>query len=70
MSPQSNETQVCQSNKKDIEDSKDRQTGTGRGCAGTTNPRGTRKTDNPLKKNRDPIPRNPDNHLKGIWYLV
>ena len=38
--------------------------------AGTTNPRGTRKQDNPLEGIRIPIPRNPDNPLKGIRYLV
>ena len=35
--------------KNDIENSKDRRTGTGRGCSGTTNTGGTRKPDNPLK---------------------
>ena len=38
--------------------------------AGTTNPRGTRKPDNPLKGIRNPIPRDPDNPLKGIRDLV
>ena len=41
--------------KKDIEKSKYRRTGTGRGCAGTSNPGVTRKPDNPIK---------------GIWNLV
>ena len=55
------------SNKKiDIENSKDRRNGTGRGCAETTNPGGTRKPDNPLKGIQNPIPWNPDNPLKGI----
>ena len=44
--PYSNETQICQSQKKDIENTKYLQTGTRRGCAGTTNPRETRKPDN------------------------
>ena len=35
--------------KKDTENSKDRQTATVRGCAGTTNPGITRKLENPLK---------------------
>ena len=38
--------------------------------AGTTNPGGTRKPDNPLKGISDPIPRNPDNILKEIQDLV
>ena len=33
---------------KAVENSKDRQTGTRRGCARTANPRGTQKPDNPL----------------------
>ena len=56
--------------KKDTENSKDRRTGTKRGCAGTNNTRRTRKLDNPLKETWNPIPRNPDIPLKGIWYLV
>ena len=36
----------------------------------TTNPRGTRKLDNPLKGIRNLIPQDPHNHLKGIWDLV
>ena len=56
--------------KKKIENSKDRQTGTGRGCDGTTNPRGSWKPDNPLKGIRNPIPQDPDNPLKGIRELV
>ena len=56
--------------KKDIENSKDRRTGTGIGCAGTNNPRGTRKPDNPLKGIRNKIPQDPDNLLKGIRNLV
>ena len=56
--------------KKDIENSKYRHTGTKRGCAGTTNPGGTQKPDNPLKGIRNSIPRNPDNPLKGIQDLV
>ena len=38
-----------------IENSKDRQNGTGRGCAGTTNNGLTRKPDNTLKITRNPI---------------
>ena len=53
-----------------IENSKYRRTGTGRGCAGTTNPGRTRKQGNPLKGIRDQIPQDPDNPLKGIRYLV
>ena len=56
--------------KRDIENSEDRQTGTGRGCDVTTNPGGTRKLDNPLKGIRYPITHNPDNPLKGIRDLV
>ena len=56
--------------KKDIENSKDRQTGTRRGCAGIINPGGTRKPDNPLKGIWNPIPQDPDNALKGIGDLV
>ena len=56
--------------KKYIENSKDRQTGTGRGFAGTTNLGGTRKPNNPLKGIRNPIPQNPDNPLKVIQDLL
>ena len=56
--------------KKDIENSKDWRTGTGRGCAGTTNPGRTRKPDNPLKGIQNPIPWNLDNPRKGIRQLV
>ena len=38
--------------------------------AGTTNPRGTQKPDNPLKVIRNPMPQYPDNTLKGIRELV
>ena len=38
--------------------------------AGTNNPRGTRKPDNPLKGIRNPIIQNPDNTLKGIRDLI
>ena len=46
--------------KKYIEHSKDQRNGTRRGGAGTTNTRGTRKSDNPLKGNpgsNSPEPR-------------
>ena len=56
--------------KRDTENSKYRQTGTGKGCAGTNNTRGTRKPDNPLKGIRNPSPWNPDYPLKGIRDLV
>ena len=56
--------------KKDIYNSKDWQTGTGRGCAGTTNTGGTQKPDNPPKGIRNPIPQDPDNPLKGIRDLL
>ena len=56
--------------KKYIENSKDQQTGTVRGCARTTNTGGTRKPDNPFKEIRNPIPRSPDIPLKRIWDLV
>ena len=36
----------------------------------TTNPRGTRKQDNPLKGIRNPIPQEPDNPFKGIQDLI
>ena len=55
---------------KDIENSKDRQTGTGRRCAVSTNTGGTRKMDNLFKGIRDPIPLNLDNPRKGIRELV
>ena len=52
--------------KKDIENSKDRQNGTRRGCAGTnnSNPGETRKPDNPLKGIMNTIPQEPNNPLK------
>ena len=56
--------------KKRYRNSKDRKTGIRRGCAGTKNPRGTRKPDNPLKQIRNPIPQDPDNPLKGIQNIV
>ena len=46
-------TRYVKETEKDIENSKDRRTGTRRGCDGTTNPRGTRKPDNLLKGIRD-----------------
>ena len=54
----------------DIENSKDRKTGTGRGCSVTNNPRETQKPDNPLKGIRNPIPQNLDSPLKVIQNLV
>ena len=39
-------------------------------CAGTTNPGGTRKPDNPLKGIRNTIPWNPNNPIKGIRDIV
>ena len=56
--------------RKDIEKSKDRQTGTGKRCDGTTNPKGIRKLDNTRKGIRNTIPRNPDNPLQAIRDLV
>ena len=56
--------------KKDIENPKDRKTGTVRGCAGTRNPGVTQKPDNPLKGIQNPVPRKIDNPLKGIRNLV
>ena len=53
-----------------MNNSKDRRTGTGRGCDVTTNPGGTRKPDNLLKGIRNPITQNPDNPFKGIRDLV
>ena len=41
-----------------------------RGCAGTTNPEGTQKPDNPLKGICYPKSWNPDNHFKGIQDLL
>ena len=49
-----------------IENSKDWQTWTRRGCAGNTNPGETWKPDNLLKGIRNPIPQDPDNSPKGI----
>ena len=37
---------------------------------GTTNPGETQKPDNPPKKIRNLIPKDPDNPLKGIWDRV
>ena len=56
MAPQSYETKVFKTNKKDIEYLKKRQTGTGRGWAGTTNSGVTRKPDNTLKGIRNLVP--------------
>ena len=70
MAPHNYETKILKTNKKDIRNSKDRQTETGRGCAGTTNPGVTQKPDNPLKGIWNLIPRKPDNPLKGIRNLV
>ena len=70
LAPYKNETKIFKSNNKYIENSKDWQTETGKGCIGTTNPRGTRKPDNPLKVIRNPIPWKIDNALKGIRNLV
>ena len=56
--------------KKYTENLKNWQTGTVRGYAGTNNPRGTQRLDNPLKGIRNPIPQEPDNPLKGIQDLV
>ena len=55
---------------KDTENSKYRQTGTIRGCAGARNPRRNRKPDNSLKGIWNIIPRNLDNPRKGIRELV
>ena len=52
--------------KKRHRNSKYRQTGTGRECVGTTNPRGTWTPDNTLKGIYNQIPRDPDNTLKRI----
>ena len=54
------------STKKDIENSKYRRTGTIRVCAGTTNPGGTKKQENPIKVIRNPIPPRPDNFSAAI----
>ena len=50
--------------KKDIENPKDRKTGTVRGCAGTINPGVTQKPDNHLKGIRNLVPRKSGNLLK------
>ena len=52
-----------------MENSKYRQTGTGRGCAGTENPEGTPNLDNLLSGIWNQIPQDPDNTFKGIRYL-
>ena len=44
--------------------------GNRRWCAGTTNPGGIRKPDNPLKGIWNQITQDPDNPLKGIQDLV
>ena len=46
-----------------IEHSKYRQNGTGIGCAGTTSPRVTQKTDNPLKGIRNIV----TNGIRSQW---
>ena len=56
--------------KKDTLNIKERKTGTGRGCAGTTNPRGTWIPDDHLKGIRNTIPRNLDNPLEEIRDIV
>ena len=56
--------------KKYLENSKDQQTGAGRGCSGTNNTGVTWKPDNHPKGIRNPIPQKPDNSLKGICNLV
>ena len=53
-----------------IENSKDQQTRTIIDSAGNTNPWGTWKPENPLKRIHNTIPRNPDNPLKGIRQIV
>ena len=68
--PYKNEVKMFKGNKKININPKDRWTGTKRGRDGTTNPGVTRKSDNPIKGIRDPIPQNPDNPLKEIRNLV
>ena len=63
MAPQSYETKVFKTNKNDMENSKDRITVTGRGCAGTTNLSVTRKLDNPLKEIRNVV----RNKIRRQW---
>ena len=58
------------STKKDTENSKYQRNGTGRGCAGTNNPEGTWKPDNPLRGIRNTITRNPDNPFKVTRNLL
>ena len=56
--------------KKAIKNSKYRENGTRRGCAGTINPGVTQKPENQLNRIRDPISRNPDNTLEEIRNLI
>ena len=70
MVAQNYETKIFETNKKDIENSKDRRTRTRRGCAGTTNPVVTRKPDNIIQGIWNPVPRKSDNALKGVQNLV
>ena len=67
---QKNETKILKTKTKCIENSKYRQNGTGRGCAGTTNYRVTQKLDNTLKRIRNPISLKLDIPLKGSRNLV
>ena len=53
-----------------MENPKDQQTGTVRGCVRTTNPGVTRKPDNIFKLILNTFLKNPDNPLKGIWNIV
>ena len=50
--------------------SKDRRTGTRRGCGGTTDPGVTQKPNNHPKGIRNQTPQKLDNSLKVIWNLV
>ena len=70
MAPKNYETKILKTNKKDKENSKDRQTRTRRGCYGTTNTYITRKPDNTFQGIQNKIPKKSDNPLKGMQNLV
>ena len=69
MEPQNYVTKIFETNK-NIQNSKDQETGTRRGCSGTINTGVTRKHDKPLKGIHNPAPQKPDNTLKGIRNIV
>ena len=70
LAPQNYATKIFETKQIDIEKSKYRRTGTGQGCAETSNSGVIQKPDNPFKGIKNPIPRNLDNYRKVIRKLV